>query len=233
PAPGRAVVRHAWPETECRRHGDRVDVERDRGAIDGCCARGGGSLRPFWFGGCGGLGCYRGGARGDVDSVAPRGGDRSAPRVAGGVTWPWPSRRSREGWGRRHRNFAGRNADACVTMVAMFASILTLLVLAAPLPQAGTLTFTKPAGWTDRAAASSMRVAEFVVPRAPGDAEDGELIVYYFGGNGGSVEANRQRWTAQFQSTKDPSRTTGTVNGLRLTTLDVSGTYVAEVRPGS
>ena len=118
-------------------------------------------------------------------------------------------------------------------MVAMFASILTVLVLAAPLTQAGTLTFTKPAGWTDRAAASSMRVAEFVVPRASGDAEDGEVIVYYFGGGGGSVEANLQRWTAQFQSTKDPSRTTATVNGLRLTTLDVSGTYVAEVRPGS
>ena len=118
-------------------------------------------------------------------------------------------------------------------MVAMFASTFAVLVLAAPLTQAGTLTFTKPAGWTDRAAASSMRVAEFVVPRAPGDTEDGELIVYYFGGGGGSVEANLQRWTAQFQSTNDPSRTTGTVNGLRLTTLDVSGTYVAEVRPGS
>jgi hypothetical protein len=78
-----------------------------------------------------------------------------------------------------------------------------------------------------------MRVAEFVVPKAPGDAENGELIVYYFGGSGGSVDANLQRWTSQFQSTKEPVRTTSTVNGLKLTSLDVSGTYVAEVRPGS
>src|SRR6187200_2784421 len=115
---------------------------------------------------------------------------------------------------------------------------MTLCVLAsvlfAVLPaQAGTLTFTRPPGWTDRAAASSMRVAEFVVPKASGDDEDGELIVYYFGGTGGTVEANLQRWTTQFQSTAAPVRTTATVNGLQLTNLDVSGTYIAEVRPGA
>jgi hypothetical protein len=78
-----------------------------------------------------------------------------------------------------------------------------------------------------------MRVAEFVVPRVSGDAEDGELIVYYFGGSGGGVEANLQRWTAQFQPRNEPTRTTATVNGLKLTTLDVKGTYIAEVRPGA
>ena len=114
-------------------------------------------------------------------------------------------------------------------------SVLPLLVLLSGVlaAQAGTLTFTKPAGWTDRPAASSMRVAEFVVPKAAGDSEDGELIVYYFGGTGGTVEANLQRWASQFQSASEPVRTKGTVNGLTLTSLDVNGTYVAEVRPGS
>ena len=69
--------------------------------------------------------------------------------------------------------------------------------------------------------------------KPPAIAEDGELIVYYFGGTGGTVEANLQRWTTQFQSTAAPVRTTATVNGLQLTNLDVSGTYVAEVRPGA
>ena len=113
------------------------------------------------------------------------------------------------------------------------AVILIALVLGAPYDQAGTLTFVKPAAWTDRPAASSMRVAEFIVPRASGDSEDAEVIIYYFGGGGGSVEANLQRWASQVQSTKDPVRTTTTVNGLKLTSLDVSGTYVAEMRPGS
>ena len=110
--------------------------------------------------------------------------------------------------------------------------LMALLVAALP-GQAGTLTFTRPAAWTDRAAASSMRVAEFVVPKVSGDPEDAEVIVYYFGGSGGTVEANLQRWTSQVQSSKDPVRTSSTVNGLKLTSLDVSGTYVAEVRPGS
>jgi hypothetical protein len=118
-------------------------------------------------------------------------------------------------------------------MIAMFMSILIALALGASPAQTGTLTFTKPAAWKDRAPASSMRVAEFVVPKAAGDSEDGEVIVYYFGGGGGSVEANLQRWTSQFQSTRDPVRTTATVNGLKLTSLDVSGTYVADMRPGA
>ena len=119
---------------------------------------------------------------------------------------------------RRQRN------DSCI-----LASVL-LAVLPA---QAGALTFSKPASWVDRAASSSMRVAEFVVPKAAGDSEDGELIVYYFGGTGGTVEANLQRWSSQFQPASEPVRTTATVHGLPLTSLDVSGTYVAEVRPGA
>lgn len=118
-------------------------------------------------------------------------------------------------------------------MVAMLTPLLMILLIGVQSSQSATLTFTKPAAWTDRAAASSMRVAEFVVPKAAGDSEDGELIVYYFGGGGGSVEANLQRWRSQVQSTKEPIRTTATVNGLKLTSLDVSGTYVAETRPGS
>jgi hypothetical protein len=119
-------------------------------------------------------------------------------------------------------------------MPAMYA--LTLLLLLAPWPQTGSLAFDAPAEWKSRPPASTMRVAEFVVPRAAGDAEDGELIVYFFGGGGGSVEANIQRWVGQFQQPngKDvSSRATFNVGALRVTSIDVSGTYVAELRPGA
>ena len=116
-------------------------------------------------------------------------------------------------------------------MVPMLTSVLIALLLGTGAAQTGTLTL-KPAAWTNRAPASSMRVAEFVVPKAPGDSEDGEVIIYYFAGGGGSVEANLQRWASQFQSTKS-SLETATVNGLKLASVDVSGTYVAEMRPGS
>ena len=124
-----------------------------------------------------------------------------------------------------------------------FMPTLILAVLTAAALQgtaASPLTFTAPAAWHTRPAASSMRVAEFVVPHAPGDAEDAELIVYFFGASsGGGAQANIDRWIGQMQqpdgsASKDKARRDAqTINGLKVTTVDVSGTYVAEMRPGA
>jgi hypothetical protein len=117
--------------------------------------------------------------------------------------------------------------------------LLTVLLLAQATPAAGSLAFAAPAGWQPRPAANSMRIVEFVIPHAQGDAEDGELIVYYFGTGAGTIDANIDRWIGQIQqpdgtATNDKAtRTTQTVNGLRLTMVDATGTYVAEMRPGS
>ena len=85
-----------------------------------------------------------------------------------------------------------------------------------------------------------MRTAEFVIPKASGDADDAELIVYYFGAGGvGSADANIDRWVGQMQqpdgsASKTKAQRSGkTINGLKVTTVDVSGTYTAEVRPGA
>jgi len=104
---------------------------------------------------------------------------------------------------------------------------------------AGGLTFTPPAGWQSSHPTSSMRVAEFTLPRAAADPDDGQLVVYYFGGSGGSVDANIQRWIGQMQqpdgkaSSAAATRETRNVHGLTVTLVDVSGTYVAETAPGS
>ena len=112
---------------------------------------------------------------------------------------------------------------------------LAACVLLLSTAQSENLTFTKPAGWNDRAPASSMRVAEFVVPRAAADTEDGELIVYFFGGTGGSVEDNLKRWENQFASPREVHQgfVSDKIKGLKITTIDVKGTYIAEVRPGA
>jgi hypothetical protein len=104
---------------------------------------------------------------------------------------------------------------------------------------AGSLTYSTPDGWRVQPPASSMRVAEFSLPRADGDAEDAQLVVYYFGGQGGSVEANLERWIGQIEqpdgkpSASVAKKETRRVNGLALTLVDVSGTYVAETAPGA
>ncbi|MGI8743210.1 MAG: hypothetical protein ACR2NN_11700 [Bryobacteraceae bacterium] len=67
---------------------------------------------------------------------------------------------------------------------------------------------------------------------AAGDAEDGECGVYYCGpGQGGSVEANLDRWINQFQQADGkPSKQAAhvkkrTIRGIGVTTVDVSGAY--------
>jgi len=117
-------------------------------------------------------------------------------------------------------------------------TVLASLLLAAIVTQSGTLHFAAPPTWNPRPSTSSMRVAEFVVPRVAGDPEDAEAIVYFFGGTGGSVDANIERWVGQFQTESGgavpaPKRTTSTNGSLTITAIDVSGTYVAQVRPGS
>jgi hypothetical protein len=105
---------------------------------------------------------------------------------------------------------------------------------------AAALTFVTPQGWQTARPASSMRVAEFTLPQVAGDTEDAQLVVYYFGAaGGGGVEANIERWVGQMQqiggkaSGAVAKRTTRKVNGLAVTLVDVSGTYIAEMTPGA
>lgn len=103
----------------------------------------------------------------------------------------------------------------------------------------GGLTFQAPGGWVSETPSSSMRVAQYKLPRIEGDTEDASLVVYYFGvGQGGSVEMNLERWTNQMEqpdgspSSRKASTQKMTVNGMNVTLLDVTGTYRAEMMPG-
>jgi hypothetical protein len=94
------------------------------------------------------------------------------------------------------------------------------------------LRYSVPAEWSRVPAPSDMRAAQFRVPHAVADAEDGELVLFFFGaGQGGSAEQNVERWTSQFaQPGGKPSKdaavmTIRTVKGLKQTSVDVSGTY--------
>ena len=118
--------------------------------------------------------------------------------------------------------------------------ILVGLTVSAAFASAAALKFDPPAGWVSKPPASSMRIAEFTLPKTGADAEDAALTVYFFGGQGGTIQANLDRWIGQMTQTdgrasKDVAKTTTlkTTSGLAVTLLDVSGTYVAEVQPGS
>ena len=95
---------------------------------------------------------------------------------------------------------------------------------------AAGVKWSAPAAWRLQAA-RPMRVATYEIPAAPG-SELGECGVFHFGkGQGGSVEDNLARWVAQFEPAAPPKKALRTVNGLRIHTVDVSGTYLASGGP--
>jgi hypothetical protein len=122
---------------------------------------------------------------------------------------------------------------------------LGFALLAAPAvasAQSSTVTLleyraTVPAGWTTRAAASTMRLAEFIVPSA-GGKDTAEVVVYYFGpGQGGGIEANLARWKSQFS---DPAgkpvyeKVTRDSSGASpLTIAEYRGSYARGIGAGS
>ncbi len=114
-----------------------------------------------------------------------------------------------------------------------------LMVLSAVTTLSAALKFDAPAGWVSKPPASSMRVAEFTLPKTTGDAEDATLGIFFFGGQGGNVDANLERWIGQMtqpdgRPSKQVAKTTKfTSRGLAITLVELSGTYVAEVTPGS
>ena len=104
----------------------------------------------------------------------------------------------------------------------------------------GELRYKAPEGWVKEQPSSAMRVAQYKLPKVEGDGEDASLVVYFFGATqGGTIQANIDRWISQMQqpdgsSSRDKAKTeTTTVNGLKVTTVDVAGTYTAEMAPGT
>jgi hypothetical protein len=87
------------------------------------------------------------------------------------------------------------------------------------------LKWTAPSGWKNLGS-QSMRAATYSIPSAAGDRDSAECAVYFFGaGQGGSVEANIDRWKGQFRQPAAAQVRKRTVHGLPVTTIDISGDY--------
>lgn len=99
------------------------------------------------------------------------------------------------------------------------------------------LSWSVPVAWVEQPQ-RPMRAATYHTRSAEGDADHGEVAVFYFGpGEGGTVEANVSRWFRQFD--QDDGRPTSEVaeretmetDGIRVTLVRASGTYNAAAGP--
>lgn len=103
-------------------------------------------------------------------------------------------------------------------------------------PRVGpSLEWVAPARWQLRPHISSMRIATYEIPHAPGDAENPELSITRAGGD---LQVNADRWIAQFDAGAKASakKTERTIAGVRALFVEVRGAYqgldMAEPEPG-
>ena len=102
------------------------------------------------------------------------------------------------------------------------------------------LRYDVPQSWGRVPAPSDMRAAQYRIAGPTADAsDDAEAVLFFFGaGQGGSTDANLARWYGQFtqpdgKSSKEAAVvTTRTVNGLKVTSVDLTGTYTAQMKAG-
>ncbi len=79
-----------------------------------------------------------------------------------------------------------------------------------------------PESWVAVQPASSMVQAEFALPKAEGDENDGRLTITMAGG---TVDANVKRWRGQFEDLEEKPLETLDLSGLKTTLVDFSGTF--------
>ena len=100
----------------------------------------------------------------------------------------------------------------------------------------GALKSTTPAGWKEEKPTSTMRLAQFKLAKAEGDATDAELALFISPG-GGSVEANLERQVKKFETPagKKPEDVVKSekikVGGNDAVYQDVSGTFLSKFPP--
>jgi hypothetical protein len=91
--------------------------------------------------------------------------------------------------------------------------------------KAGGLTFQKPASFKSKPA-SGMRAAQLEYTGA--DGKTAEAVFFAFGGGGGGVQANVDRWLAQFEEPKDKINSKvekKKVGEKEVTYVEAEGTY--------
>jgi hypothetical protein len=100
--------------------------------------------------------------------------------------------------------------------------------------QAGPLSLEVPRDAVAETPASPMRLGQWKLPRAAGDGEDAQLLVFFFGaGQGGTPAVNLQRWCAQFTdeggaaACQQSQPLTSAAHGLTVTRVAYRGRYKA------
>lgn len=85
------------------------------------------------------------------------------------------------------------------------------------------VSWDAPPAWTSLPNPNALRKATYKVPKTAGDSDDAELTV---SAASGGVDPNVKRWAGQFGNA-EPKTEPRTVNGLKVTIVEIKGTYAS------
>jgi hypothetical protein len=115
---------------------------------------------------------------------------------------------------------------SALAVTALFA----VATLAGDVEIAGMKSKT-PEGWKEEPTTSEMRLAQFKLPKADGDDEDAQLIIFYFKGGSGTAEQNMQRQLAKFSGKPEVKVDKIMVGKTEAPYQDITGTFLQKKRP--
>jgi hypothetical protein len=96
----------------------------------------------------------------------------------------------------------------------------------------GGMKSKAPAGWKEEPTTTEMRLAQFKLPKAAGDDEDAQVVIFTFpAGSSGSADANMKRQLAKFAGKPEVKDGKLPVGTLEAPYQDISGTYLQKKRP--
>jgi hypothetical protein len=120
--------------------------------------------------------------------------------------------------------------------IAMCA-VLAAPILAGEVEIAGMKSKT-PDAWKEEKPSSDMRLTQFKLPKAEGDPEDAELIIFYFRGGSGDPEANLKRQLAKFKPAEGKDKVDVKLDKIKVGTheapyQDITGTFLSKFPPNA
>lgn len=92
---------------------------------------------------------------------------------------------------------------------------------------AGAVKVNVPEGWVSKPTRSNFRLAQFSIPKAEGDKDDTECVVWFYGLNGsGGINGNIERWISQFEpKDRKVKIMTGKSSQGDYELVDITGTW--------
>jgi hypothetical protein len=115
------------------------------------------------------------------------------------------------------------------------AAFLAVTALAGDVEIAGMKSKT-PDTWKEEPTVGDMRLAQFKLPKAEGDPEDAQIIIYKLPGGSGTAEQNLQRQRAKFKPAEGKDKVEEKLDKIKVGTIeapyqDLTGTYLSKFPP--